>query len=386
MAGIYIHIPFCKKACHYCDFHFSTQLNSVSNFVNSLCNEIVFKKSILQTETIQTIYFGGGTPTILEISHLEKILKTIFESYSIDENPEITIEANPDDLNIEFLKELYLLKFNRLSIGIQTFNDDLLIKLNRNHLSIQSENAIVDAQKAGFANISCDLIYAYPSFNDTKIFTSFDILKTDINKLISFDIEHISAYNMTIEQNTVFGKWNNIEKISALNDELALQHFDYVINTLESHKFEQYEISNFARNKHYSKHNSSYWFGKHYLGFGPSAHSFYENKRFANISNNQNYVQFWEKAELHDLNSVQSVEFLSTKDIINEHILTRLRTKWGISLEFIASKMNSKQFEVFEKSINQQVKNGNLYLENQFAFLTHQGKYLADNVALDLFL
>lgn len=385
MAGIYIHIPFCSKACHYCDFHFSINISIKNDFLKALTNEIKYRSTFLFNQTIETIYFGGGTPSLLNPMEINQILKTIYNHYKLSESLEITFETNPDDVSEIYLKDLHNLGINRLSIGIQTFNDQLLKVMNRNHSSSQSENAIKIAQNTGFDNLNIDLIYSYPSKIDNLDFNTIYILQNDLEKMCAFDISHISAYHLTIEEKTVFGNWNSKGKLSKILDDNAIIQFDLVVKTLFENGFEQYEISNFARNRNYSKHNSAYWLGKNYIGLGPSAHSFKDNLRISNISNNKKYIDFWLQNDYSLIESIQNLEILSSKDKANEHILTRLRTKWGIEIQYIKKLISNNQSKIFDEQV---LKNLNLKLieiNKNHIFLTQEGKYLADKVALDLF-
>ncbi len=386
MAGLYIHIPFCAKACHYCDFHFSVNFSKVSSFVDALLNEIKHKSCYFSDLVVETIYFGGGSPSILNVSQLDQILSVIYENYKISEKPEITFEINPDDACLDYLLSLFNLKINRLSIGIQTFNQHLLQQINRNHTSEQSFLAIENAFKAGFSNISCDLIYAYPSIINDCSYQSNAILENDIAELLKFEITHISAYQLTLEPKTVFGKWFENGKIQAIKEENALLQFDYLIQTLQKNGFEQYEISNFSKKDFHSKHNSAYWFGKSYLGFGPSAHSFLQNERWATISDNNKYIDFWKNPDLKMLQNIQNIEILSKKDFINEHILTRLRTKWGLDIHYIYSLLDESQKLTFDKEVQSQIAFKNVTINNESLILTSSGKNIADNVALKLFI
>lgn len=386
MAGLYIHIPFCKKACHYCDFHFSINFSKIFFFIEALLSEIIHKSSFLSSQFVETIYFGGGTPSVLSPQQVAIILNTIRQHHQVIENPEITFELNPDDATPSYLQSIFDIGINRLSIGVQTFDAQLLAVIQRNHTSQQSLSAIAMAQDAGFQNISIDLIYAYPAKIDTFLCNTNAILAKDLDILTSLSVSHISAYQLTVEPKTVFGKWQKSGKLEPITDNNAILQFDLVVDTLFSFGFEQYEISNFAQNGNYSKHNSAYWLGKSYLGFGPSAHSFVQTERWANVANNAVYANFWNNYEVNLLKNVQSVEVLSNKDKVNEHILTRLRTIWGIETLYINALMSEKQKVVFANELHLQKQLGNVVEINNGIFLTKLGKYVADNVALKLFL
>lgn len=279
MAGIYIHIPFCKQACHYCDFHFSTSQQTRVDLIRSITKEIELQKDYLEGEIVQTIYVGGGTPSLLEAHELLSILDTIRSFFPIIPNPEITLEANPDDLTISKLKDLSRLGINRLSIGIQSFHAEFLTFLNRSHDSVTAIECVWHAREIGFKNISIDLIYAIPSESDFQ-------WSEDIRQAIALQPDHISCYALTIEEKTVFGRWAATGKFKATDDDTAARHLEILMTELELAGFDHYEISNFARQGFHAKHNSNYWRQEKYLGVGPSAHSYNGNSRQFNISNN----------------------------------------------------------------------------------------------------
>ncbi len=259
MAGIYLHIPYCKQACHYCDFHFSTNLNTKSQLVEAICQEIVTQQNYLGTNSLDSIYFGGGTPSILSEQELDQLFETLFKYFSIHSQTEITLEANPDDLQQKKLIQLKNSPVNRLSIGIQTFHDKQLQFLNRAHTQEEGITCIKNAQNLGFDNINVDLIYGIHGL-------SMQEFEKDVQQLLSLNSQHISAYCLTIEEKTAFGKWLKKGKIKEVNDQLAIQHYKLMIELFSQEGFEQYEISNFTKNSQYSKHNTSYWKGKKYLG------------------------------------------------------------------------------------------------------------------------
>ncbi|MFC0183923.1 radical SAM family heme chaperone HemW [Pseudarcicella hirudinis] len=281
---LYIHIPFCKQACHYCDFHFSTSLKAKKEIITSICNEIRLQKDYLADKNLETVYFGGGTPSILNEEDLAMIFETISHHFNIKKDAEITLEANPDDLTKEKLQLFKKYQINRLSIGIQSFNENHLKSLNRVHNAHEAESCVKYSQDLGIENISIDLIYAIPAPDHL-------IWEDDLAKATSLGINHISAYSLTIEPQTVFGKWLKQGKIQAIDDEFAARQFEMLIDTLAAKGYEQYEISNFASESLYSRHNTSYWKQEEYLGVGPSAHSFNGSSRQYNISNNALYVK-----------------------------------------------------------------------------------------------
>ncbi len=373
MAGIYIHIPFCKQACYYCDFHFSSYLALKEDLVDAMVKEIFLQTKYL-SEPIDTIYFGGGTPSLLNDEELEKIFTALYKTFQISSNPEITLEANPDDLNSSKLAMLKSIGVNRLSIGIQTFNDALLKFLNRLHSSQQAIKAYHEARLLGFDNISCDLIYAIPG-------QSQEILANDLETLVRLSPDHISAYCLTIEERTVFGNWSRKNKFKQVDEEIAVSHTETVWQYLTHHLYEQYEISNFCQNEKYSRHNSSYWKDVSYLGIGPGAHSYNGKMRQYNISNNNLYIKSISKGE-----NPTTLMDLSVVDSINEYILTSLRTKWGCNLDHLSDKFNFKLPDQLKRKINKFEKEGLLIAITSSIILTEKGKLLADFIASELFV
>ena len=373
MAGIYLHIPLCKQACYYCDFHFSTYFGLKTGIVNALNKELILQKSYLGTEKIDTIYFGGGTPTVLSISELEGLIDTIFKTYKVIRDPEITIEANPDDLIISKSKELKSAGFNRLSIGIQSFDDNTLKYLNRVHDSKDSINAIRNAEHAGFKNINLDLIFAFRE-------NHMDILKEDIDRMVQIQPQHISTYSLTVEKNTVFGNWIRKGKIGIVSSDNSAHEFEYIMETLGINGYQQYEVSNFSKQGFISKHNSNYWKEVPYLGIGPSAHSFKGRTRQSNISNNSNYIKSIEKGIIPAVE-----EALSKTDRMNELLLTGLRTIWGVDLNLIKKRFGV-DLERYNKSYIQDLIKLDLATFNDGIMqLTKKGILIADKICSDLF-
>lgn len=372
MAGIYIHIPFCKQACHYCDFHFSTTLSLKESFLEALKKEIFLQKNFLNEEKIQTLYFGGGTPSLLQTAEIEDILITLKQHFKFSDNLEFTLEANPDDLTIEKLKGLKSAGINRLSIGIQSFLEKNLKFTNRAHNATEAIKSFQDARHIGFDNISIDLMYGLPDL-------SLEDWKQNLETAIKLSPEHISAYCLTIEERTVFGNWHKKGKLTETSDEVSAAQFEMMIEMLRKAGYEQYEVSNFCKPGYESKHNSSYWLGKAYLGLGPSAHSFDgKNKRFFNISNNRLYI----KAIAID-KVFNEEEYLSNENLIAEHLLTRLRSKWGSEMDYLlhlgydVKKEKAKEIEIL-KSKKLLIESGNLLT------LTEEGRLLADEITLQL--
>lgn len=375
MSGIYIHIPFCKQACNYCDFHFSTSLKLKSNLIESILAEIDLRHSYLENKNIDTIYFGGGTPSLLSEKELFLILEKIYKNYNVPSNAEISLEANPDDLSVEKLKELKRLEINRLSIGLQSFNNEELIWMNRAHTATESEASVKRAQDKGFENISIDLIYGSKFSNLTN-------WKKTLDKAIALDVKHISSYNLTIEDKTKLGHDFKVKKEIAIDDEKSSELFLEMIDRLEKNNFIQYEISNFGKENYFSNHNSNYWKGIEYIGFGPSAHSFDGVSRQWNISNNSLYIK-----NVTDKNETYfEKEILSESDQFNEYILTSLRTIWGIDVLVLNTKFNSEILNSFNEKIKTYISSDMIIFNNNKYVLTSNGKLFADKIASELFV
>ena len=341
--------------------------------IDSISDELDLRKGYLNHENLDTIYFGGGTPSILTSEKLEKLLISINHSFKINEHPEITLEANPDDLSFEKLKELKSLGVNRLSIGLQSFHDKTLNFLNRVHNSNDAIKCIENARKAGFENLSIDLIFSIPGQSITE-------LGKDIDQALALDPEHISVYSLTIEEKTVFGNWHIKGKFNQVSDKESARQFDLIISRLEESKYEHYEISNFCRNGHYARHNTSYWKNINYLGVGPGAHSYNGENRQFNISNNHKYMK-----------SIGSgivpfeIEYLAKKDLANEFLLTSLRTKWGCDLQRLKDICSYDLIYAQRSKLSELIKDGFIIIENNHIFLSRKGKFLADSIISDLF-
>ncbi|WP_396635800.1 radical SAM family heme chaperone HemW [Maribacter sp. R77961] len=373
MSGIYIHIPFCKQACHYCDFHFSTSMGKKEAMVNALCQELKLRKATFKDVVVETIYFGGGTPSVLETSEIQKIIQTVYDDYTVTETPEITLEANPDDLTSDKIKQLAKSPINRLSIGVQSFFGEDLKLMNRAHNAKEAEACIALATKH-FDNISIDLIYGMPNMTNQR-------WKENIDKALSFNVPHISSYALTVEPNTALASFVKKGLVKPVDDEIVQEHFNILNETLSNAGYSCYEISNFGKPGYFSKNNTAYWQQKKYIGIGPSAHSFDGNTRGWNINNNPKYLKAIEKGELP-----MEVEVLSTKDKYNEYVMTGLRTIWGVSLSRIASDFGNTYkdyiMEHAEKYIEQQL----LYRDGDLILASKKGKFLADGIAADLFM
>ena len=372
MSGIYIHIPFCKQACHYCDFHFSTSLKKKRELVDALCKELVLRKNEILGR-VETIYFGGGTPSLLSQEELEIIFKTIYENYTIIENPEITLEANPDDLRRQKLEQLAKSPINRLSIGIQSFFEEDLKFMNRAHNAEEAENSIKKAKKY-FKNISIDLIYGVPGMSNVR-------WKQNIEKALSFEILHISSYALTVEPKTALDTFIKKGLVPPVDDALAEQHFFTLMETLQTNDFVQYELSNFGKEGFFSRNNTAYWQGKTYLGIGPSAHSYDGKNRSWNVKNNSLYINSIEKGNLPS-----ETETLSITDCYNEYVMTGLRTIWGVSLTRVELDFGKKYKEYLLLQAQKHLEENLLYLDGDLLLVTKKGKFLSDGLASDLFL
>jgi oxygen-independent coproporphyrinogen-3 oxidase len=375
VSGIYIHIPFCKKACHYCDFHFSTSLQNKEALVKSILTEIDLRINYLQDKNIKTIYFGGGTPSLLSEKESFLILEKIYKLYNVSKDAEITFECNPDDLSDDKLKELKRLEVNRLSIGLQSFDEEELIWMNRAHTAKESEASVKRAQDRGFENITIDLIYGSKFSNITN-------WKKTLDKAIALDVKHISSYNLTIEEKTKLGHDFKVKKEIAIDDEKSSEMFLEMIDRLEKNKFIHYEISNFGKEGFFSTHNSNYWKGEHYLGLGPSAHSFDGTSRQWNIANNNLYIKHVsEKTEAYF-----EKEILSEKERFNEYVLTSLRTIWGIDLNYLKTNFNSDFVKAFLNQVENYIKQEHVVVKDTTYTLSEKGKLLADKIASELFM
>lgn len=372
MAGIYIHIPFCRHACTYCDFHFSTSFAIKNELVNAIKQEIVLQKNYLN-EKIETIYFGGGTPSLLSVTEIDDILKTVYSNFTVD-LMECTLEANPDDLTNEYLNQLIKTKVNRLSIGIQSFDDAVLKWMNRAHNKQVAFGAVENASKSGFEKISVDLIYATPD-------SSVDGLKRNLEMALSLPINHLSAYCLTAEEKTVYGKQVVTGKISELDHENAREQFLFLTQTAAEMGFEQYEISNFCKEENYALHNSNYWKGKTYLGIGPSAHSYNGNSRQWNVKSNSLYIK-----AMKEKSTFFECEELTPVNKINEYIMTSLRTKWGADLSFIRQNTPDAELKKLNNAISHAIKNRLLIIANDVLFIPSENKFIADRIISDLFL
>ncbi len=375
MSGIYIHIPFCKKKCHYCNFYALASQKYRNDFVPALIKEIELRNDYLSDRNINTIYFGGGTPSVLNPDEINPVLNKIKELYEVNPNVEITLEANPDDLSIDYLKSLKSeTPVNRLSVGIQSFFDDDLTYLNRVHNGANARHAIENTKKAGFNNMSVDLIYGIPTLSDEK-------WKKNLNIFFSYEIPHLSSYALTVEPKTALQVLIDQKKILNTSEDETVSHFDILLEKTKQNGFIHYEISNFALPGFYSKHNSIYWLGDHYLGVGPSAHSFNGVSRQWNVKNMKQYI---ESTSIEHI--VLEKEVLTEDQRFNEYVMTSLRTSWGCDLEHIRNGFGEKYVHHFLNEIQKPIHEQKVVaLKNVFT-LTDAGKLFADGIASDLFL
>ncbi|ATA90396.1 coproporphyrinogen III oxidase [Capnocytophaga stomatis] len=379
MYSLYIHIPFCRQACHYCDFHFSTTLKRKGEVVNAICKELILRKQEATNSQLQTIYFGGGTPSILSFEELQSILQTIRENYEISPNAEITLEANPDDFFRDsssptgLLSNLKQLGINRLSIGVQSFYEEDLRLMNRAHNATQAELLLSEAPKF-FDNITIDLIYGIPNMTDER-------WQSNIRKALSFGIPHVSAYALTVEPKTALHKFIALGKIPDVNEQQAHAHFVTMLSILEEEGFIHYEFSNFGKEGYFSRNNTAYWFGKKYMGIGPSAHSFNGTERSWNIANNIKYIEHIQKGVIP-----AEKEVLSLNDRYNELIITRIRTMIGISVEEVEAVFGKKYADYLHLQAKKHITNGLLALKDKHLVVTREGKFLSDGIAADLFI
>ena len=371
---LYLHIPFCRQACHYCDFHFSTSLRDKGKVVRAMVRELKMQQNYLPSSEIHTVYFGGGTPSLLSEKELATLMNAIKTQFHLKPDAEITLEANPDDLSESILKVLAEQGINRLSVGIQSFHDPHLRFMNRIHTAQEAEDSVLMAQDAGITNLSVDLIYAIPA-------EDHDILLNDIEKTLALGVEHISAYCLTVEPKTVFGNWTKTGKLPPIEDEFAAQQFELLVSKLRENGFDQYEISNFAQNQKYSRHNSAYWQRRPYLGIGPSAHSYNGTSRQHNVANNAAYLEGIKGKTLP-----MTQEILTPEDQVNEYLLTGLRTKWGCRLELLQELSEGRFLMQVGEEIFRLNEIGWLHTRDGLLLLTEKGKLFADRVAASLFL
>ncbi len=370
---VYLHIPFCKKACNYCNFHFSTHTSYYEDMLNAMLQEIEYRKEYLATTPLKSIYFGGGTPSIVPTKYITAFLEKLEKLYGWENDIEISLEANPDDLTIPKLQELKNSGINRLSIGIQSFVERDLIFMNRSHTAPQAIECIKNAQNIGIDNISIDLIYGTPTLSSTD-------WQKNLQQANDLQIAHLSCYALTVEPNTALYHQINTKKISPVDDDKMVQQFHILHTFLDAHAYEAYEVSNFCKNKKYALHNTNYWLGSSYTGIGPSAHSFNQHSRQYNISNNIMYMK-----AIQNTTSFFEIETLTAYNQYNEYILTSLRTQWGTDVDKITDQFGKSTATYFLKQIMPYIKQGLVHQNNTIYTLTLQGKLYADTIQADLF-
>ncbi len=373
LSGIYIHIPFCKKACHYCNFHFSTRLNRKEQMIEALVAEINQRHTYLDELVVDSIYFGGGTPSLLTSEEINVLLSHLQNYFDLAADAEITLEANPDDLSVDYLQALRSTAINRLSIGVQSFDEEDLQFMNRAHSAKEALDCIQNAQKEGFQNLTIDLIYGAPT-------TSHQKWKTNLQQAFDLGVRHLSCYALTVEPKTALEYKIKKGLVPAVEDEHSAQQFEILLQMMQANGYEQYEISNFCKPSFYAKHNRSYWQGIAYLGLGPSAHSFDGVSRQWNRANNEQYMQQVKAAELY-----WEKEILSLADQYNEYIMTALRTKWGVQKSVLHQRF-AAQTKAFEMLAQAYIQEGWMHLSNHSYTLTASGKLLADSIISDFFI
>jgi len=373
MAGIYIHIPFCKQACSYCNFHFSTSLALQNDFSAALLKEIELRVTYLNDETVETIYFGGGTPSLLPSSVIDGIMDAVYKHFTISENPEITLECNPDDLSPERLRSWKRAGIDRLSIGIQSFFDDDLSWMKRAHDSKQALYSAEMIRAAGFENFSLDLIYGLPGLTDEN-------WGRNLHTAISVNPNHISCYALTVEPKTALYKMIRMKQTEDIKQEKQAAQFLAGIDILEAAGFEHYEISSYAKPGKRSRHNSAYWQSKKYLGLGPAAHSFNGISRQWNISNNALYIKSLMNSQLN-----MEFETLRTKDLLNEYIMTSLRTIEGMDLQYVSSQFGKEKSNKLAENAARYIHSNKMERVQEKMLLTREGKLFADGIAASLF-
>ena len=374
MAGIYIHVPFCKSRCIYCDYFTSTNEVEMDRYVHALCKEIKLRKAELTHDTIKTIYFGGGTPSRLHRSHIERIFETIFLNYKVQSQAEITIEANPDDLSNGYVEILRELPFNRISIGIQSFDDQELQFLSRRHNSQAAIESVMCCQEKGFDNISIDLMYGLPN-------QTLEIWQSNLEKARQLNIQHISAYHLVYEDKTRLYSLLKAGKVNPVDEDISLEMFEMLLSKLKEDGFVHYEVSNFAKEGFVSQHNSSYWKGEKYMGLGPSAHSFDGDHRWWNVSSLPKYINGINNGE-PDF----EMEDIDLAKKYNEYLITGLRTMWGIDVEELRTKFGNDKYEYFFKNAEKYFNLNYLEKDNTKVTLSHKGIFIVDGIVSDLMI
>ena len=374
MAGIYFHIPYCKKACHYCDFHFSTNFRNVADIIEAMKIDLSLQENYLEKEEIKTIYFGGGTPSAIPNKYISELINEIKKKHVVVSNAEITLEANPDDLTQENIERWQQAGVNRLSVGVQSFFDEHLVWMNRAHNRSQAINGLKWAKEAGITNITMDLIYGIPNM-------TMDQWKQNLETFYNLDLPHLSAYGLTIEPQTHLGNLVKTQKVKTEKDENYNLQFEWLINSAKNNGFDHYEISNFGKPNFYSQHNTAYWLGQKYLGIGPSAHSFNGKQRQWAVASNMKYMKMLNQNKLP-----AEIEALSVNDRFNEYVLTRLRTIWGIDLNQINEQFGNEFQNNLMLNIEPYLISNKVVRNNDSFVLSAEGKFLADKISSDLFV
>jgi len=372
MAGIYIHIPFCRQKCYYCDFYKTVNISLLGRYLQALKNEMLLRTDYLGGEPVETLYFGGGTPSVLSETELTDVIGFVRSHFTLSPNLEITLEANPDDLTTNYLQQIYSAGVRRLSIGIQSFHDEMLKKMNRRHNSGQAVEAIENAVKTGFNDISVDFIYGLPGLTNRQ-------WKADLQKVFSLPVTHLSAYHLTYHEGTPFNTWLKKGTLKQLTETESIRQFETLVEMAGKNGFEHYEISNFARNGMYSKHNTSYWTGKKYLGLGPSAHSFNGISRSWNVAHTEKYIKATANNE-----AFSEEEILTEANRYNEYILTRIRTKWGVSVEVIQNLFGTEKTDYFRLNIEKYLQAGLAVQNGETVTLTPKAWFVSDEISTSL--
>ena len=385
MSGIYLHIPFCKSKCAYCNFFSLVTEKKMDDYVSALKKEIINRKSYLGDDVVKTIYFGGGTPSLLPIKYVEEILELLHKNYNVISNPEVTLEINPDTIDKDKMMALKHLGVNRMSVGIQSFNDDDLRYLGRRHDSRHALQVLDDLSSVGFDRITLDLIYGMPTLTEEKWNHNLDIF-------FSTGISHLSAYALTVEPKTILGQKIEKEELQEVSEEDTIRHYNILVERTKENGFEHYEISNFAKEGCRSQHNSIYWQDVKYLGLGPSAHSYDGDSRQWNVSNLTKYIQFV-NADIDtdtdadtDMVRYYEREILSKEDKYNEYVMTSLRTSWGCNVDKIERDYGKSYAHNFLKNIKKYLDSGIMLMKNNNFILTDEGMLFADGIAADLFV
>lgn len=372
MAGIYIHIPFCKKRCIYCDFFSSTQNEKKTAYIEALCHELMLRNDYIGNETIETIYIGGGTPSQLTDKDFFSIFNTIYKIYSVSGNAEITLEANPDDLHPDYIRMLRTFPFNRISIGIQTFQNEMLKFLNRRHTAEQAIKAFYDCREAGFSNISIDLMYGLPKETEAA-------WNADLKQALSMKPEHISAYHLIYEEGTTLWRLREAHQIEEIDENVSVSQFTQLIHTLKQAEYMHYEISNFCLPNYHSRHNLSYWTGEKYLGCGSSAHSYNGTSRQWNIASIDEYIK-----GIKNGTNIYEKEYLDIYTRYNDFVLTTIRTCWGMSLEKLKLTFGYQLYEYCMKMAQPHLKQKTLEIYYGALKLTEKGIFISDGIMSDL--